>query len=219
MLCDTFLVESLHYWDARNALNVFFFCRLVFCVGFTVLLVATTTNAIAKETNWKDINGWNISFYPGTGACMAYTTYTDGVAFFIGLSKKDDTLNFEMTLMNNKWKSIEDKKEYEVVVTFGNETPWTLEMTGVKFDSTWGMEFRHPAGAEKAGKFVKEFMREVDMEWTYKGQQLGFLSLSNSRAAFEEAVACTKSYQAAVGSNSDPFSAGDTTTDSDPFAN
>ena len=191
----------------------------IFLGSFVLSLMFGPTESFAQSTLWKKVGGWEVTFYPDSGGCMAYTVYTDGLAFFIGLSKTDNAITFEMTLMNDKWKSIEDKKQYEVVVTLGNEKPWTLEMTGVEFDSTWGMEFSHPANSEKAGQFVKEFMREVNMEWTYNGQTLGFLSLSNSRAAFEEAVACTKSYQDAIGIASDPFSAGGNTKNEDPFAN
>lgn len=183
------------------------------------LLMFGPEQSMAESSPWKTVGGWDVSFYPATDGCTAFTVYDDGIAFFIGISKKDETLNFEMTLMNDKWKSIEDKKEYEVVVTLGNEEPWTLEMSGVKFDTTWGMNFSTPASSEKAGKFVEEFMREVDMEWTYNGTRLGYLSLRNSRAAFEEAVACTKSYQDAVGTTSDPFSSDGNNKTIDPFAN
>lgn len=177
------------------------------------------TQTLAEYSTWKTVGGWDISLYPSSGGCQAYAQYNDGVSFFIGLSRDDDTLNFEMTLMNDKWKSIENNKEYEVVVTLGNETPWTLEMTGVKFESTWGMSFVTPASSEKAGRFVEEFMREVGMEWTYNGKRLGYLSLRDSRAAFEEAVACTKSFQDATGSSSDPFATGSSSKTLDPFAN
>ena len=191
----------------------------IFFCSFVVSLILSSTQLAAETSRWKTVGGWDVDFYPNSKGCLAYTVYTDGVAFFIGLTKSSDTLYFEMTLMNDKWKSIEDKKQYEVVVTLGNESPWTLEMTGVEFEDTWGMTFSTPASSEKAGQFVNEFMREVNMEWTYNGQQLGFLSLSNSRAAFEEAVTCTKSYQDAIGGSSDPFDAGGNTKNDDPFAN
>jgi hypothetical protein len=185
----------------------------IFCGAFLPMLVSAETSA------WKTVGAWDISFYPNTGGCLAYTVYDGGVAFFVGLSKYDEILSFDMTLMNDKWVSIEDKKEYEVVVTLGNEVPWTLEMTGIKFEKTWGMSFSTPANSEKAGRFVDEFMREVAMEWTYNGRQLGYLSLSDSRLAFEEAVSCTKSFQDAIKGSSDPFATGVNNESMDPFAN
>ena len=123
------------------------------------LIMFGSSQSYAESSPWKKVGGWDVDFYPNSRGCLAYTVFTDGIAFFIGLTKRDDTLNFEMTLMNDKWQSIEDRKEYEVVVTLGNESPWTLDMTGVKFDNTWGMSFSTPASSEKAGQ--SEFQKGI----------------------------------------------------------
>lgn len=167
--------------------------------------IAAAGGASADSTLWKTVGWWDISFYSESQGCSALAVYDGGVSFFIGLDASGDEIAMEVLLFDEKWKSIEDDKEYEVKVAFGNETPWTLDMTGRKAENISGLRILIPLSSEQAADFADEFMRETSMEWTYEGVSLGSLALDGSRQAFNEAIACTRSYREAVEQAADPF--------------
>lgn len=173
--------------------------------ALAAILIAAAGGASADSTLWKTVGWWDISFYPNSEGCSALAAYDGGISFFIGLDATGDEIAMEVLLFDEKWKSIEDEKEYEVKVAFGNETPWTLDMTGRKAHTISGLRILIPLSSEQAADFADEFMRETGMEWTYDGVSLGSLALDGSRQAFNEMIDCTKSYQEAVGQAADPF--------------
>lgn len=170
--------------------------------------------AIAETSEWKTVGWWDILFLPSTGGCTAFATYDKGVMVGIGLASAEE-LQMHVILMNDDWKSIEEGKEYEINVKFGNETPWRLEMNGFQTQSSYGLDLTLPAATDQSGVFAKEFMRETGMEWHYEGRSLGDFSLKGSRLAFQEVVACTKSYRSALQTSADPFAS--SSSSSDPF--
>jgi hypothetical protein len=176
-------------------------------------------SAYSEITNWKTVGEWDVSFYPGTGGCLASAEYEGGLSFLIGLTDVNGDIALEIVLLKEEWQAIEDDKEYTVNVKFGNETPWTLEMTGVRLETFNGLNFSISAATEEAGLIAEEFVREVSMDWTYDGKNIAFVTLRGSRAAFEEAVACTKSYRNATQQSDDPFSSSSQRSADDPFAN
>lgn len=91
-------------------------------------------------------------------------------------------------------------------------------MRGVETETLFGLTLNLPANSEEAGQIVEEFMREVSMDWKYDGKPLAYVTLRGSRIAFEEAVACAKSYRGAVHGSGDPFASSAPRSSSDPFA-
>lgn len=181
-------------------------CALLFA------LIASP-EAEAEVTNWRKVSGWDIDFYSSLRACQAYTTYEGGTGFFIGFTNIGDDLLLDVTLMDKSWRSIEAGKEYGVKVFFGDETPWTLNMEGENFGETPGLTFSLSLN-EKANLFAEEFQRETRMAWYYEGVRLGNYTLRGSRKAFQETLACQKSYISATSSTGDPFAR----SSGDPFA-
>lgn len=184
----------------------------------SVLLSMTPLQVAAEVVPWKVVSNWDISFYDSVNGCLAYTSYEGGMSFFIGLINLDRDLVFEITLLNKTWKSIESEKEYTISARFRNETPWKLEMRGVETETLFGLTLNLAANSDEAGQIAEEFMREVSMDWTYDGKTLAYTTLRGSRVAFEEAVACAKSYRRAVQGSEDPFSTSPTRNSADPFA-
>lgn len=168
-------------------------------------LIALPLPGLADTILWKEIGGWDISFYPGAEGCQAFAIFEEGTAFFIGFDNTDNMLALDVTLIDERWGAIEAGKEYPITVKFGNESPWTLDMNGLDIDGHPGLNIMIDAGADQAGLFVDEFQREISMEWFYSGRSLGRYTLRGSRRAFNEVIACQKSYFAALESNSDPF--------------
>lgn len=188
-----------------------------FVLGHGLGLFFGTNTAQAETIDWKTVGGWDISFYPASEGCQAFALFEEDTAFFIGFDNTDNTLALDVTLLDQRWSSIEDGKEYAVKLHFGNETPWTLNMDGVQLDGYPGLNILIDASSDEADLFIDEFQRETRMEWSYEGNRLGRYTLRGSRRAFDEVIACQKSYFEAVQTQSDPFSASGTKK-KDPFS-
>jgi len=174
--------------------------------------------AAAEPTLWKTVGWWDVKFYPDDKGCSASTVFEAGTTFFIGFSMIENDLGFEIYMYDKSWGSIEKGKEYPIRVTFGDETPWDLDMTGVESVNGWpGLRFWNSADSGKIDRFLGEFQRELSMEWRYRGSSLGKLSLRGSRAAFTEVMACQTSFLDAL-ADRDPFADGSTSPGGDPFS-
>ncbi len=182
--------------------------------GAAVLALATVFPVRADTVHWKTVSGWDVSFYPGAEGCQAFAIFEQDTAFFIGFDTTDNQLSLDLTLLDQRWSSLEAGQNYDVSVQFGRESPWTVSMTGLSIDGYPGLHILIDAGSDKAALFVEEFQRKTFMEWTYQGSLLGRFTLKGSRRAFEEVVSCQKSYNAAKSSQDDPFASGK----KDPFA-
>lgn len=194
------------------------FLRLVSIVSIASLATMLPVQSKADVTSWKEVGGWDIDFYPNLPGCLAYMPYEGGTHFWIGFIKIDDNILLDVTLMDDAWKSIEAGKEYSVKLYFGDETPWTLEMSGRNYDGSPALNFAFDASAEQSGLFAREFMSETGMKWYYNNAMLGHYSLKGSRQAFDEAAACQKSFNEALSGVSDPFGGGSGGPKSDPFS-
>ncbi|WP_181893089.1 hypothetical protein [Falsiruegeria mediterranea] len=171
------------------------------------------TTALAEPIDWKTVRGWDISFYPASEGCQAFALFEEDTAFFIGFDNTENELSLDVTLLDQKWRSIEAGKEYKIEVKFGDESPWTMDMDGLKTDDFPGLGIMIDAGSDQAELFIDEFQRENSMKWSFKSTVLGHYTLRGSRAAFNEVIACQRSYMRAQ-SSSDPFAQ----SSSDPFA-
>lgn len=183
--------------------------------GLALGLIAATS-ASAEVTKWKTVGGWDVSFYSEQAGCLAMAQFTEGTTFFIGFDTSGEAILMDITLIDDRWASLEEGKEYEITVQFGNESPWTLDMDARRYGESPGLAILIDASGEQATRFVDEFQRKSEMTWTYRGNQLGRFTLRGSRRAFDEAVACQKSYNNAVQSVADPFAA--STSSDDPFS-
>ena len=182
--------------------------------GFIALGV---NGAVAQTVDWKTVGGWDIAFYPSAEGCQAFALFEEDTAFFIGFDNTGGILAVDVTLLDERWQSIQEDKEYSVTLNFGDETPWTLEMDGVQVDGFPGLNIMIDANSDEADLFIREFQRETRMKWSYEGTLLGKYTLRGSSRAFDEVIACQRSYLDAIGSQSDPFAAA-SGKKTDPFA-
>jgi len=177
----------------------------------TAALLITGGFATGDTIDWKTIGGWDISFYPASEGCQAFAMFEEDTAFFIGFDNTGGTLNLGITLLDERWRSIEDGTEYSITAQFGSESPWTLAMDGVRVDEYPGLNLLIDANSDQADLFIDEFQRKGSMTWSFGDSTLGRYTLKGSRKAFNEVVACQRSYLEAVSGSADPF------TSSDPF--
>ena len=190
--------------------------------GVATAMLALGNTAAADTIDWKTVGGWDISFYPASEGCQAFALFEEDTAFFIGFDGTDGELSLDITLLDQRWQSIADGTEYSITAKFGNESPWTLEMDGIRVDGHPGLNMMFDANSDQADLFIDEFQRKSSMSWSFGNNNLGRFTLRGSRAAFNEVVACQKSYIEAQNGGSDPFSSSGSSSgsssSSDPFS-
>ncbi len=187
-------------------------------IAFCAASLLSANSVQAQTVDWKTVGGWDVSFYTNSQGCQAFALFEKNTAFFIGFDNNDDQLTLDVTLLDERWVSIEHDKEYSVEVKFGNEGPWTLEMDGVVMDGYPGLNIMIDVETDEAALFIDEFQRETVMRWDYGKTTLGRYTLRGSRVAFDEVIACQKSYFEALASQTDPFATSDTGTSTVPFS-
>ena len=72
------------------------------------IFAGSFTAVSAETTDWKMVGGWDISFYPGSAGCKAFAVFDDSTAFFIGFDNNNDDLDLEVTILDERWSSIQD---------------------------------------------------------------------------------------------------------------
>lgn len=179
-----------------NPLNALPLHLTVFAALFGTSVSAETINS----TNWKDVRGWNISYYEDQG-CQLYNG-TGKTNFWMGFYPIDDGFGWEILLENPNWRSIESGKEYSVTVKFGTRSPWSIEMEGQEWDDSFALRSLNSIGDDVI-ELADEFKRSNKMIWSYEGTILQEFSLSGSSVAFDELIKCQQSVMDAQ--KSDPF--------------
>lgn len=165
------------------------------CVLLSLLFAAPI--AVAQTERWAIIRGWDIAYYDATRGCLAFTAFED-TNFFIGFDMNEDVPALDITVLDQRWESIEPSERYPVTLKFGDEPPWTLEMQGVMMDGLPGLNILIDASIDQSLEFIEEFQREMRMRWSYGEAELGEFTLRGSRRAFDEVLKCQRSFDARV---------------------
>lgn len=155
------------------------------------LLICAAGVAAAKPSRWSMVGEWDISYYPATGGCLAYTLWGP-TAMFIGFDTRDGVTALDITVLDERWSSITPGTIYPVTVTFGRRLPWTLDMTGVQMDGAPGLNILVNAERDKSKQLLAEFRRETRMTWAYGEAELGRFTLRGSRRAFDAVLDCQR---------------------------
>jgi hypothetical protein len=160
--------------------------------------------ASAEDTVlWKNIeNSWSIYVDTTLGnGCFAVTVYDSGTVLRVGIDKTEGGVY--AILGNQNWKSLEKGKKYYVKTYFGNKSPWegnaqAIDMSGMNF-LTVSMKSK-----ENSVLFLKEFMEESAVRFTYNETVIANLKLTGSYKAGSEILECQKVMDA-PNLNKDPF--------------
>ncbi len=189
-------------------------------IALSLAALVVASPALAEPTIWREVGGWDISYYPSQEGCIAMTEFEDGTFFFIGYDFSITEPTLDVILMDDRWQSIEADKEYSVQLFFGDEAPWSITMNGQDFDGTPGLSAYQSAYGDQADLFIAEFQRELTMDWQFQGRSLGQFSLRGSRQAMDEVQACQNSYlEARDADGTDPFATNaSAAATEDPFA-
>jgi len=178
--------------------------RLSRAVAAAVLAgLAAVAPAGADTILWKKVGNWDVSYYEEQRGCLASVGFQRGSTFFIGFDGSNRELLGDVTIMDDAWQSIKSGVNYNIEARFGNSR-WDLDMVGVNFGGTPGL-LMNPSLDDDFERFTEDFMRAINMKWSYRGAELGDYNLNGSRAAFNAAVECQRYYLEGGAGGSDPF--------------
>ncbi len=148
----------------------------------------------AEPQRWAVLGEWDVGWYPDLRGCLAFTQF-ETTAFFIGFDTAGPTRALDITVLDDRWTSIEPEQVYPVTLNFGRKDPWVLDMHGVHMDGAPGLHILVDAALPRAEVFIEEFQREMRMTWAYAGAELGRFTLRGSRRAFDAVEACQTSHR------------------------
>lgn len=147
--------------------------------------------------------------------CFIFAAFEGGTALRFGFNMTDQTI-YAM-VGDPKWKSLEWGKAYHVIITFGDEEPWSGDAMGFSFDEgedgPW-LWINVGEVGDVAELFFTEFMQEGDFALDYKGKEITKLSLRGSHKAGLKLLECQEEM---LEMGEDPFKEISVDLEQDPF--
>jgi hypothetical protein len=125
--------------------------------------------------------------------CFLLAEY-DGLSLRIGLDMREPARGYFM-VMGDAWTSIEEGKEYETQVVFGERKPWTGPALGVEMGELRGVML-----AIDDPDFFDEFEKSKVVRVIYKDRDVAKLDIEGSRAAVRSMWDCQR-----TAAKPDPF--------------
>ena len=188
-------------------------------VLFSSTLPSQAENATSVETAlWKSVGNWSVYIDKTVSyQCFITILYDDYTVFRVGFQDPKSTSALYVAIGNLNWSSIEDGKDYDLVLQLDNESGWKSPATGMHFGTFPSLI----VNTNQTG-FVDELMRKHSLRVFFNDRQILNLSLRGSNAALQEMAACQNAVDGYLGRNaqpSDPFSGVSTPkSPKDPFA-
>jgi hypothetical protein len=188
---------------------------------FLSLFGATIVTEAARSedtTLWKHVDSWQVRVDTTLNyGCFIMAEYEQGSVLRIGFDPSSDGAYLLIT--NERWRSIEQGKEYTLVLQFDDKDPWEASAQGFKFENS-PYPFLYTPFSE-AG-FFKEFMRSHELTIEYRRERIASLSLRGSFAATREMVNCQRQIDETRSTRqtrrNDPFAPRARGASNDPFA-
>jgi len=192
-----------------------------FCLS-VLASAAFATNVLSAEQEtalWKTVGAWDV-YIDSTMQfqCFIATVYEDSTIFRVGFQEPGANAALYVALGNLNWASLEEGKDYDLILQIDNEASWTSPARAIKFGTMPALVI-----STSQVDFVEQLMRKHSLQVWFKGQQILNLSLKGSNAALNEMAACQTAVDAYVRGNrqanpKDPFSGVETVKKKDPFA-
>ncbi len=185
------------------------------------LLLASPTPADANKTvMWKKVGTWIIGVDQSVGnGCFLSAVTQRGTAFRFGFSFRNKGGIFVL-IGNKDWASIEEGKDYKMVLQFDQRPAWKWHSAGVPMQS--GDTYLY--GPAMEADFFNEMAKSHLMSVTYQGRHVAQLNLKGSYVALQELANCQQAMNATGATKretlKDPFATDQSLrSKKDPFAN
>ncbi|RWD31332.1 MAG: hypothetical protein EOS22_04740 [Mesorhizobium sp.] len=191
---------------------------LVTCLA--AMITSAQVRAAEVETVlWKNVGNWSVYVdRPLEFQCFVTTLYEDYTIFRFGFLQPGSSTALYLAIGNLNWTSIEEGKDYDLILQIDNEAGWRSPAKGMRFGTLTALAI----GTNEPG-FVEQLMRKHSLRVFFNGRQVLNLSLRGSNAALRELGTCQNAVDAYLGANrnsqpKDPFTGvADPAPKKDPF--
>lgn len=167
---------------------------------------------------WKTVGHWTVWVDRTLGnACFIATTFEDFTVLRLGFVRVDRNVSAYIAVANEQWKSLEEGKDYKLVIQMDGREPWHAEASVMRIGGKVPFLIAEASEAE----FFREFMRKHSLTISYKGTVVVTLDLKGSAAAMRELLTCQETFEAEAkrvpdAPKKDPFEG--VSSQKDPFA-
>lgn len=135
---------------------------------------------------FANVGKWAIYSDPTTAnSCFAMSTYADGTSIRIGFWHKGYKYPAYVAFANEKWRSIQVGKEYDVSMRLDTAPAWTGPASGWQIGTFKAILIN----VDKPNLF-KEFISKNQLQLVFRGKLVANLSLAGSGKAVAELMNC-----------------------------
>lgn len=159
--------------------------------------VATAKSA-SSSVDWKKVGPWSVMVDTSlNNGCFIMAQWELGTILRLGFDPRP-TPSYYVMLADERWKSLKIGETYEMLLSFGKESPWKVKAKGIDMSGTAALYVDFTGEA-----FWAEFDRNDSIHLQYDGKTVANLALKDTAIARREMVACQKTQKNLA---DDPFS-------------
>lgn len=156
-------------------------------------LVCTLGPARAESILWKNVPGWRIAAEPDFGmGCYMETVYEDDMIFRLGLNYADDDASVYLILGHERWKSLENGKEYELSFQFHKGESFKIVAAAMRLESG-----NYLVATLTDVAFITNLRRKLGARIFFEGNLVNAITLKGTAVALDEIDACDKAVEEA----------------------
>lgn len=158
-------------------------------LGLPLVFGLSHAGMAADETPlWSHVGPWDVRVDPTlNNGCFLLGAYTQGEIIRIGVNNQ--TRSGYVLLGNEKWKSLETGKEYDLVFAFEGDTPWKVQAKAVQIGASTML-----LALFKNSKFLDDFGSKTKLTITWDGNLVSVLPLTGTYAALQALAECQRQF-------------------------
>lgn len=163
---------------------------LVLLASAVVLIAPARAQQLSIDDDLRKLDrGWVVGFSRWAAGCVAAATYTGGVTLWLGATSRFGSF---IAFTHPDWQSIQGGSEYRMeVLTTGAGSDWKGNFIGFVRESEKGVI---TSGLKR--EFIEDFARASGFRLRLEGRQVANISLSGSRSALVDVIACYNTHKA-----------------------
>lgn len=186
----------------------------------TLAFLSLPFTALSDEVVWEEFNRWTVSVNSDFGYGCTIGSKAQDPTLYVGFDNSDGTAF--VAFGNEKWRSIEEGKKYELEMDFDGNEFWGDTFIGMKNSTDTGILVLW--GEATTGSTIHDWLRDLAMHHQlnirYGDRSVGSISLRGTADAIRSLLECRQATTELLQpepDSADPFSDSPPSND-DPFA-
>lgn len=156
------------------------------CAAAALIWASPSYSDDNQTVFFKKASGWSVFSDKTMGnSCFVASGFEDGTTLRFGFNEPTSGNKFYIAFTNIKWKSIEDGKDYSVIIQMDSEPKWHVTGSGRRIG-----DLRIIKVDTNNSGFISELVKKHGIAIIYKGQAIAKLSLKGSSDAVKALLEC-----------------------------